>query len=190
MTTHTPITMPSVSDLSNGTTSHTNGHSSLPGQPPSSSLPPTSSIPQKFLSNPNELGITLVGFSGGQAKPGTDAGPTALTDAGLLTQLSDDLGYTLHGDSTVRNFNTLSSERFKSNDPPIRGMKNPRSVSAVTEQISDLVYTQAREGRLALTIGGDHSIAVGTISGVARAIRERYPINIETQMDWRFGTDV
>ncbi|KAJ9656675.1 Arginase, catabolizes arginine to ornithine and urea [Neophaeococcomyces mojaviensis] len=167
--------MPSTSTYTNGTNGHTDGHVVPTKQAPQSSLPPTSSVPQKFLSNPKELGITLVGFSGGQAKPGTDAGPTVLTDAGLLTQLSDDLGYTLRGDDTVRDFNNLSSERFKSNDPPVRGMKNPRSVSAVTEQISELVYTQAREGRLALTLGGDHSIAIGTVSGVARAIRERYP---------------
>jgi len=151
-----------------------------------SSLPPTSTIPQKFLSRPSELGVTLVGFSGGQCRPGTDAGPAVLTDAGLLTQLQSDLGYTLHGDTSVRNFNdyqptvtdresTISNSSPKFDDPDVRGMKNPRSVSAVTEKISELVYQQARAGRLALTLGGDHSIAIGTVSGVARAIRERFP---------------
>lgn len=174
--------------------SHTNGHTygsngTTTKKPMhSESFPPTSSIPQKFLSNPSELGVTLVGFSGGQCRPGTDAGPAVLTQAGLLTQLELDLGYTLHGDTSVRNFDdyqptvtardgTVSNSSPTIDDPDVRGMKNPRSVSAVTEQISDLVYQQARAGRLALTLGGDHSIAIGTVSGVARAIRERFPDN-------------
>ncbi|KAK5957819.1 Arginase, catabolizes arginine to ornithine and urea [Knufia fluminis] len=171
--------MPSLE--TNGQNGHTNG--TTPQKPSPSSLPPTSTIPQKFLSKPTELGVTLVGFSGGQCRPGTDAGPEVLTQAGLLTQLESDLGYTLHGDTTVRNFNAYQptvtdrdnalSNSSTIDDPDHRGMKNPRSVSAVTEQISELVYQQARSGRLALTLGGDHSIAIGTVSGVARAIRER-----------------
>ena len=58
-------------------------------------------------------------------------------------------------------------------DPDYRGMKRPLSVSAVTEQLSKQVYDHAKEGRLVLTLGGDHSIAIGTIAGTAQAIRER-----------------
>lgn len=52
-------------------------------------------------------------------------------------------------------------------------MHNPRAVSAVTQQLDAQVYAQAIAGRFALTLGGDHSIAVGTVAGIARAIRER-----------------
>lgn len=52
-------------------------------------------------------------------------------------------------------------------------MKNPLAVSAVTRQISSQVYEHAKAGRCVLTLGGDHSIAIGTIAGTARAIRER-----------------
>jgi len=58
-------------------------------------------------------------------------------------------------------------------DPPHRNMKNPRAVSGVTRRIADQVYSHAKEGRLVLTLGGDHSIAIGTIGGTAKAIRER-----------------
>ena len=58
-------------------------------------------------------------------------------------------------------------------DPPFRGMKNPRAVSSVTRRIADQVHEQAREGRLVLTLGGDHSIAIGTVAGTAKAMRER-----------------
>ncbi|KAJ0137014.1 Arginase [Colletotrichum tanaceti] len=52
-------------------------------------------------------------------------------------------------------------------------MKNPKAVSAVTQRIADQVYQQSRLGRLTLTLGGDHSIAIGTIAGSAKATRER-----------------
>jgi arginase len=58
-------------------------------------------------------------------------------------------------------------------DPDVRGMKNPLAVSAVTQQLSEQVYAHAKEGRCVLTLGGDHSIAIGTVSGTAKAIRER-----------------
>lgn len=58
-------------------------------------------------------------------------------------------------------------------DPDYRNMKQPRFVSAVTRAVSEQVYNHAKSGKLVLTLGGDHSIAIGTISGTARAIRER-----------------
>ena len=60
-----------------------------------------------------------------------------------------------------------------SSDPDYRNMKRPLAVSAVTQQLSSQVYEHARHGRCVLTLGGDHSIAIGTISGTAKAIRER-----------------
>ncbi|CAF9924647.1 Arginase, catabolizes arginine to ornithine and urea [Imshaugia aleurites] len=128
-----------------------------------------STIPPKFLSAGNELGVVAVGFSGGQCKPGVDAAPTALISAGLLTQLKEDLGYTLYHDDTVHNYSSL----MPSTDPSYRNMKNPLAVSAVTQRLSEQVYEHAALGRLVLTLGGDHSIAIGTVSGTARAIRER-----------------
>ena len=58
-------------------------------------------------------------------------------------------------------------------DPLFRNMLNPLSVSAVTKELSEQVYAHAAQGRGVLTLGGDHSIAIGTIAGTARAIRER-----------------
>ena len=130
-----------------------------------------STIRQKFLTRPSELGVVAVDFSGGQCKPGVDAAPNALISAGLLEQLRHDLGYDLHGDSDVHSYNDYIPKGVP--DPDYRGMKNPLSVSAVTETLSSRVYAQAKEGRFVLTLGGDHSIAIGTISGMAKAIRER-----------------
>ncbi|PWY92404.1 Ureohydrolase [Aspergillus heteromorphus CBS 117.55] len=128
-----------------------------------------STIRQRFLSKPNQLGVVAVGFNGGQCKMGVEAAPMALVEAGLLEQLRDDLGYDLHYDDQVHNY----EDKMLAEDPDHRGMKKPRSVSAVTETLSSQVYEHAKEGKFVLTLGGDHSIAIGTISGTAKAIRER-----------------
>jgi len=61
-------------------------------------------------------------------------------------------------------------------------MKNSRHVSAVTQQLSEQIYTHAKTGRFVLTLGGDHSIAIGTVSGTAKAIRER--LNKDIAVIW------
>lgn len=104
-----------------------------------------------------------------QCKPGVDAAPSALIASGLLTQLHEELGYELHHDNTVHSYKEL----MPAEDPDYRKMKNPLAVSAVTQKLADQVYNQAREGRMVLTLGGDHSIAIGTVAGTAKAIRER-----------------
>lgn len=128
-----------------------------------------STISQRFLSKPNQLGLVAVGFSGGQGKPGVESAPLALIEAGLIDQLRDDLGYEIYHDEKVHFYESI----LPGSDPDHRGMKKPRTVSAVTRQLSQQVYDHAKEGRLALTLGGDHSIAIGSISGSAKAIRER-----------------
>ncbi|KAL4785704.1 arginase [Aspergillus varians] len=128
-----------------------------------------STIQQRFLSQPNQLGTVAVGFNGGQCKLGVEAAPMALIEAGLLDQLRDDLDYEIHYDDTVHYYeNEIPAE-----DPDHRGMKKPRAVSAVTETLSSQVYQHSKEGRFTLTLGGDHSIAIGSISGIAKATRER-----------------
>ncbi|KAI9643748.1 Arginase, catabolizes arginine to ornithine and urea [Ciborinia camelliae] len=129
----------------------------------------TSMIQPKFLSKVDQLGVVAVGFSGGQCKPGVDAAPSALIKSGLLVQLEEDLGYKLHHDNTVHSYKEL----IPTDDPDHRKMKNPRAVSAVTQKLSQQVYEHAKEGRCVLTLGGDHSIAIGSVSGTAKAIRER-----------------
>ncbi|RDA89084.1 hypothetical protein CP532_2232, partial [Ophiocordyceps camponoti-leonardi (nom. inval.)] len=127
------------------------------------------SVVSHFLDKPGELGVVAVGFSGGQQKAGVDAGPAALIQSGLIQQIRDELGYQIHGDSEVNEYRHLVQE----SDPDYRGMKNPKTVSAVNKELASQVYQQASEGRLVLTLGGDHSIAIGSLAGCARATRER-----------------
>lgn len=116
-----------------------------------------------------------------QGKVGVDEGPEVLIKSGLLTQLSNELGYKLHGDDQVHLYPELLP-KSKEDDPPYRNMKNPLAVSAVTRRISHQTYEHSSKGRMTLTLGGDHSIAIGTVSGVAKATRER--LGRETAVIW------
>ncbi|KIW03050.1 arginase, variant [Verruconis gallopava] len=123
----------------------------------------------KFLPSRNQLGLVAVGFNGGQMKSGVEAAPMALIEAGLIDQLKQDLEYEVSFDGEVHYYNEI----LPAEDPEYRNMKKPRSVSAVTKQLSKQVYDHALAGKFVLTLGGDHSIAIGTISGTAKATRER-----------------
>jgi len=123
----------------------------------------------KFLPTRNQLGVVAVGFSGGQCKPGVDAAPMALIEAGLIEQLKEELEFDVTYDGEVHSYNDIMPKE----DPDFRNMKKPKAVSAVTRQLSQQVYEHAKAGRFVLTLGGDHSIAIGTISGTAKAVRER-----------------
>jgi arginase len=59
-------------------------------------------------------------------------------------------------------------------DTSILGLKRPLEVSAAAQRVSSSVFQQVRLGRFVLTLGGDHSIGAGTVSGTAKAIRERF----------------
>lgn len=91
--------------------------------------------------------------------------------AGLLTQIEHDLHFTLFIDDVVHVYQSL----IPFEDPPHNNMHRSLAVSAVTKRISEQVYKQAHEGRFVLTLGGDHSISIGSLAGTAEAIRNRLP---------------
>lgn len=102
----------------------------------------------------------------------------AIIESGLINQLQEDLELEVIYDGQAHVYNDIIPEH----DPVHRGMKNPQAVSNVTQKLSQQVYDHARAGRFVLTLGGDHSIAIGTISGTAKAIRER--LNREIAVIW------
>jgi len=68
-------------------------------------------------------------------------------------------------------------------DPPIGKLKRPRLVSKVTKELSERVYEHASRGQLTVTLGGDHSLAMGTVSGTFKAYPEACLIWIDAHAD-------
>ncbi|KAI5449572.1 Arginase, catabolizes arginine to ornithine and urea [Naganishia albida] len=68
-------------------------------------------------------------------------------------------------------------------DPPIGNMKKPRLVSSVCEKLSGVVKGYAERGVMPVTLGGDHSLAMGTIAGSMAAYPEACVIWIDAHAD-------
>ncbi|KAF8201773.1 arginase [Pholiota molesta] len=92
-------------------------------------------------------------------KPGVDQGPIHLVEAGLIKQI-ENLGWIVKFDGHHQ-FEGINA----ADDPPIGILKNPRLVSRVTQSVAQVVAGHVAKGELPVTLGGDHSLAMGTISG-------------------------
>jgi arginase len=109
------------------------------------------------------LGVPL---SYGQSKGGVHLGPAAIRVAELAQRITG-LGYEVNdrGDSPVQRSHSLPGfeEKLKYLNEIYDACK---LLATQTEQIAD-------SGELPITIGGDHSIAIGSLSGVVKSFRKR-----------------
>eukprot|EP00730_Choanoeca_flexa_P015115 TRINITY_DN6858_c0_g1_i4.p1 TRINITY_DN6858_c0_g1~~TRINITY_DN6858_c0_g1_i4.p1 ORF type:complete len:378 (+),score=63.67 TRINITY_DN6858_c0_g1_i4:104-1237(+) len=121
--------------------------------------------PPAFLSVPKTCAVIGAPFTYGQPVHGVDNGPEALREAGLMDALTRlDWRRIEHGD--------LKFEDPQRDHPEYNGpgrCHHPYTVGKACEQIADAVSEHARAGRFVLTLGGDHSIGMGTVGGVLRA---------------------
>jgi len=119
----------------------------------------------KFVKT-STVGVIGCPFSGGQPKAGVDTGPHHLIDFGLLEQIKE-LGYDVSFGGHQQFAEVMTNT--KDLDPDIGKLKRPRYVGRVTHAVKEAVEKRCRRGELALTLGGDHSLAIGTVSGVFSA---------------------
>jgi arginase len=89
-------------------------------------------------------------------------GPAALRTAGLLTLL-EGLGLEVkdHGDLSVGEVADLA-------DPPPDNARHYREIQRWTRALSRSGYELARSGAIPIFLGGDHSLSMGSVNGVAR----------------------
>ncbi len=99
----------------------------------------------------------------GQSRRGVDLGPTALRYAGLKSALTR-LGYQVEDRGNIETVerDTLSPEP---------GMAFLQPVVDACERIYEASRQAVADGAVPLVLGGDHSIAVGTVGGVSHEHR-------------------
>src|SRR5262245_9641693 len=97
----------------------------------------------------------------GAGRRGVDMGPSAMRVARVGEQIRE-LGYQVEdgGDVTVRN-----PEEQPHGDPRLK-YKDP--IRDMSEALSERVEKAVQDGCLPLVLGGDHSVAIGSIAGLAR----------------------
>jgi arginase len=102
----------------------------------------------------------------GAGRRGVDMGPSAVRIAGVAYALKD-LGYTVEdaGDIVVP-----SPETRRLVDPKVRYLPE---IVHVCDRLRRRVRRSLDEGAVPIVLGGDHSIAIGTVSGVAEYYRGR-----------------
>ena len=102
----------------------------------------------------------------GQSMAGVDLGPGAIRVAKLTSRLGS-LGY------EVTDLGDLPIARPHSLPPAGEKLKYLTEVHDACERLSAQVEQIVDAGDFPITIGGDHSIAIGSLSGVVKAFRKR-----------------
>jgi arginase len=112
------------------------------------------------------VGVLGVPCGAGASIPGVDLGPAAMRVAGLRRQIAS-LGYEVsdYGDFRIE----CPAE------PPAQagGVRFLREVTEGCSRLAAEVKSVLGRGELPIVLGGDHSIAIGTGSGVSSFYRER-----------------
>ncbi|KAJ9055982.1 Arginase, catabolizes arginine to ornithine and urea [Entomophthora muscae] len=135
------------------------------------------SLHNKFLKN-NTIGIIPVAFNAGQPKKGVEKGPKQLLDGGLVPQL-EKLGWKVDFDGKIHDFEEIRPQ----SDPDDGVAKNPRFVGRVAEEVNKRVVAELKKGNVALTLGGDHSIGLGTTTGTLEVFPEACVIWVDAHAD-------
>ena len=133
---------------------------------------------------PRRQGITLLGapVEAGAGVPGCAMGPAMLRTAGIARMLGD-LGHDVvdRGDCAL-------GQPLAPPHPPEGRARHFTEIAAWTRVLSRETYAILREGRLPLVLGGDHSVAMGSISGAARwaaeAGRELFVLWLDAHSDY------
>lgn len=98
----------------------------------------------------------------GASKQGASGGPKAIRRAKLIEGLRD-LGMTVEdsGDLDIPPGSSRGSPK----------MRNAAAILKVCKDLEKKVHDAAKDGYVPITLGGDHSLGVGSVTGVARAQR-------------------
>jgi arginase len=108
------------------------------------------------------VAVIGAGLDLGAGRRGVDMGPSAIRYAGLDERLSQ-LGRRVEDWGDVE---TAVAEATELVDEHMRYLPQ---IKATCERIAALVARAAEEGYLPLVLGGDHSVALGSLGGMARA---------------------
>src|SRR5271157_2490160 len=109
---------------------------------------------------PRKIRVIGVPLDLGQSRRGVDMGPSAVRVAGLEARL-EALGHIVEDGGNVA---VAIAETKKVGDANAKYLKE---ITATCTKTADLVMKSLEAGVTPLILGGDHSVAAGTVSGVA-----------------------
>jgi len=106
--------------------------------------------------------VTVIGFpiDLGSGRRGVDMGPSALRIAGLESKL-EQLGYKVEDTGDI---NVQIMERQKVSNPKLKYLDE---ILKTSKMLATRVEKVLEQNKFPLCIGGDHSMALGTIAGIS-----------------------
>ncbi len=111
----------------------------------------------------NKLAIIGVPLDLGASRRGASLGPEAIRYAGIVDRL-ENIGY------EVEDLGNLTVNKEKAYTEVGSNLKYYNIIKEVNDDLAEKVNTVMQKGVFPLVIGGDHSIAMGTIKGVLRNV--------------------
>ncbi len=111
-----------------------------------------------------EVALVSVSLDLGAGRRGVDMGPSALRIAGL-TEMVAELGYEVHEGGHV------TAGGFETTEQGETGARFLHEIANVCRRTGALVSDVLGRGCLPLVVGGDHSMAIGSVSAVSRHYR-------------------
>jgi arginase len=114
----------------------------------------------------SHIAIIGVPLDLGSGRRGVDMGPSAVRVANLNARLTE-LGYAV---DDLGNVPVAQPEGHPEGQPQAKYLPQ---ITQTCTLLAELVQKQMEAGKCPLILGGDHSLAVGTVSGVSNHLRER-----------------
>jgi arginase len=115
---------------------------------------------------PRKIRVIGVPLDLGQSRRGVDMGPSAVRVAGLEARL-EALGHVVED---AGNISVAIAEQKKEGDPHAKYLKE---ITATCTKHAELVVKTLEVGKVPVVLGGDHSVAAGTVAGVAEFYRRQ-----------------
>lgn len=117
-----------------------------------------------------KLGIIGVPVDLGGNHRGVDMGPYAIRHAGLMERLRR-VGF------EVKDFGNIEVPVREELDPENSNARYLKKITDVSQRLCERVQSILEQGYVPITIGGDHSCAIGSVAGVA-AYRKGDPFGL------------
>src|SRR5580765_6871895 len=115
---------------------------------------------------PKQIRVIGVPLDLGQSRRGVDMGPSAVRVAGLEARL-EALGHEVEDGGNVA---VAIPEQKKEGDTRAKHLKE---ITATCTKHAELILKTLEAGKTPISLGGDHSMAAGTVAGVAEFYRRQ-----------------
>ena len=126
----------------------------------------TTTIATQSSITPRKIRVIGVPLDLGQSRRGVDMGPSAMRVAGLEARL-EALGHVVEDAGNVA---VAIPEQKKEGQANAKYLKE---ITATCTKHAELIVKTLEAGKVPLSLGGDHSMAVGSVAGVAEFYRRQ-----------------